>query len=804
MNFRSLSVKTAILSGLALAIVFAIGIFVLVQQVGQTIDRQTRAYQAASTASVADEVAASLSAAAATADGVVTALESLKEARTASRSVYGALLEHTLERNPSLLGVWSGWEPNALDGRDVDFANRPGHDATGRYIPYWNRGSGEIVNEALTGYDDPVAGAYYQRPKAEGRMVAIDPYLYAVGGKDVLIMSFGAPIMVGGTYMGTGGVDLSLAEVNARLAEIKPMGTGTVTVLTAAGMVVAHPDASLIGQTLPASDPLTGLVATALANGTAEADLTAADGTALRGVAVPFAVGGTLDQWVVVSSVPLATLTATQTETQFTIIGLAAVCVLIACLVMFALIRTMIGKPLGRLGATVDAVAGGDYHSEIKGTERADEIGTLARAVEIFRDNGLKISQMTEEERAAVIQRRVERTDMMVALQAAFGEVVDAAIAGDFSKRVHAQFPDAELNALAGSVNALVETVDRGLGETGAVLAAMADTDLTRRMQGNYSGAFAKLRDDTNAVTDRLTEIVGGAKAISGTLRAATSEILSGANDLSERTTKQAATIEETSAAMEQLASTVAENAKMAEAASTKAQTVSTSAAQSGHTMDQANAAMERITEASSKISNIIGMIDDIAFQTNLLALNASVEAARAGDAGKGFAVVAVEVRRLAQSAASASADVKHLVEQSASEVRGGTKLVSNAAEQLASMLAAVDENARLMQAIAKSSLEQAAAIGQVNVAVRTLDEMTQHNAALVEEMNAAIEQSENQASQLDMAVDVFTLEPSAAEPAPAKPRRAAPSTTIERVRSASQSYLSQGSAAIAKDWSEF
>ncbi|UXN73802.1 methyl-accepting chemotaxis protein [Devosia sp. A8/3-2] len=670
--------------------------------------------------------------------------------------------------------------------------------------PIGTAAAAEIANEPLTGYDDPVAGAYYQRPKAEGRMVAIDPYLYAVGGKDVLIMSFGAPIMVGGTYMGTGGVDLSLAELNGRLAEIKPMGTGTVSVLTAAGMVVAHPDATLIGQTLPASDPLTGSVAAALANGAAEADMSAPDGTALRGVAVPFAVGGTLDRWVVVSNVPLATLTATQTETQFTIIGLAAACVVIACLVMFALIRTMIGKPLGTLGATVDAVAGGDYHSEIKGIERADEIGTLARAVEIFHDNGLKISQMTEEERAAVIQRRVERTDMMVALQAAFGEVVDAAVAGDFSKRVHAQFPDAELNALASSVNALVETVDHGTGETGAVLAAMADTDLTRRMQGNYSGAFAKLRDDTNAVTDRLTEIVGGAKAISGTLRAATSEILSGANDLSERTTKQAATIEETSAAMEQLASTVAENAKMAEAASGKAQTVSTSAAQSGATMDRANAAMERITEASAKISNIIGMIDDIAFQTNLLALNASVEAARAGDAGKGFAVVAVEVRRSAQSAASASADVKHLVEQSASEVRGGTKLVSNAAEQLASMLAAVDENARLMQAIAKSSSEQAAAIGRVNVAVRTLDEMTQHNAAPVEEMNAAIEQSENRASQLDMAVDVFTLEPSSVEPAQAKPRRAAPQSTIERVRSASQSYLSQGSAAIAKDWSEF
>ena len=241
----------------------------------------------------------------------------------------------------------------------------------------------------------------------------------------------------------------------------------------------------------------------------------------------------------------------------------------------------------------------------------------------------------------------------------------------------------------------------------------------------------------------------------------------------------------------------------MAEDANGKAQMVSASAAQSGETMGLANAAMDRITQSSAKISNIIGMIDDIAFQTNLLALNASVEAARAGDAGKGFAVVAVEVRRLAQSAASASADVKHLVEQSATEVRNGTKLVSNAGDQLAAMLRAVDENARLMEAIAKSSLEQAAAIGQVNVAVRTLDEMTQHNAALVEEINASIEQSENQASQLDMAVDVFTLATAVSEPV--QQRRIVPETRErESASSAAKSYLSRGNTAVSRDWSEF
>ena len=175
--------------------------------------------------------------------------------------------------------------------------------------------------------------------------------------------------------------------------------------------------------------------------------------------------------------------------------------------------------------------------------------------------------------------------------------------------------------------------------------------------------------------------------------------------------------------------------------------------------MGRATHAMERITQSSSKISNIIGLIDDIAFQTNLLALNASVEAARAGDAGKGFAVVAVEVRRLAQSAAGASAEIKALIEISATEVAGGSKLVAEAADKLSAMQGAVRENNALLLDIASASKEQASAIEEVAIAVRLMDEMTQHNAALVEETNAAIEQTEAQASELDRIVDVFRLE---------------------------------------------
>ncbi len=462
-------------------------------------------------------------------------------------------------------------------------------------------------------------------------------------------------------------------------------------------------------------------------------------------------------RWIIATGVYIDDLDAIFQSEMLKALGWlgGALVLLIGAAVPIALSLT---RPIAAITQNMKQLADGDLDTEILGAGRNDEIGDMAKAVEVFKENGRKVNRMTAAEVEAEARRQEERTRMMQELQTEFGNVVDAAIGGDFSRRVEVEFPDAELNALAGSVNSLVETVDRGVSETGEVLAALAETNLTRRVTGSYEGAFDKLKRDTNAVADKLVEIVGQIKSTSRGLKTATGEILSGANDLSERTTKQAATIEETSAAMEQLAQTVIENAKRAEEASVKSRSVSQTAEEGGEVMRDANTAMEQITHSSAKISNIIGMIDDIAFQTNLLALNASVEAARAGEAGKGFAVVAVEVRRLAQSAAEASSEVKALIEQSAEEVSGGSKLVASAAEKLEAMLEAVKANNVLMEGIARESREQASAIEEVNVAVRQMDEMTQHNAALVEETNAAIEQTESQAADLDGIVDVFRI----------------------------------------------
>ncbi len=797
---HTVSGKLVIAAGLSIAAILIAytGVNAWMAKVQTETDVMALATQKATHA--ADQVAQSLTIATSAGKAVAGTISGYIAEGGKSRADVIALLKPVAPQYDSVFGSWM----SELVGPDAPklLTGTEGQNDQGVFNAYWTKdGNGKVEFSTWTVNPED---EYYVEPLATKTSVITSPYMSESG---TLITSISVPVTVDGEIVGIAGVDISLNDLTSFIDELRPFEGAHVMLLANNGTWLATSDsANLMNEY---ADPGADQVKQALADGKMQV-INDMPGGVVR-LIYPFTAPGMHTTWAAVLDVPAAVFNdPVFRQLQNAVLGGLAILV-VSLTVILLVSRAIVNKPVARLSTTMDALSHGDLDVEVDATGRKDEIGEMARAVEVFRENALKVKQMTDDEVEAEQRRQQERAQMMKELQTEFGQVVDAAIAGDFSHRVEVEFPDAELNALAGSVNSLVETVDRGIGETGEVLAAVAETDLTRRVTGQYEGAFERLKANTNAVADRLTEVVGQIKSTSRGLKTATGEILSGANDLSERTTKQAATIEETSAAMEQLAHTVMDNAKKAGTASEQASVASRTAEEGGEVMRQANQAMERISASSAKISNIIGMIDDIAFQTNLLALNASVEAARAGEAGKGFAVVAVEVRRLAQSAAEASSEVKVLIEQSGEEVAGGTKLVAEAADKLSAILDAVRTNATEMEEIAKDSREQASSIDEVNTAVRQMDEMTQHNAALVEETNAAIEQTESQASELDHIVDVFTLAETGRGNETGKPKASpAPAKGIkglqEKVVSAAKTYLSKGNAAVKADadWSEF
>ena len=735
--------------------------------------------------------------------------EAMMENPASSMHTFIGLVEKAAESVPDALGVMMMFGPNSGLSTRADFLSSGVGFADGYAGVYASRAKAGDPLSVVKLEDTTGAGyPWYDSGVLDGRNVT-GPSLTG----DLLYTSVQAPMLnKAGQTVGLAIVPFDGRELTRFIGVEPPLGVGFFGVVNADGVWVMNPDPSVLGRKASEQPDFAwvGDTVSALGKGeTYQSSGPGPDGSVWSLTAQRIDLPGSERSWTALIAVPQEALLV-ESNAMLRNILIGGALVLVIGLGAFALVGTSIAGPVKRMTGVMRKIAEGDYSVDVPYASRRDEIGDMANAVEVFRENGLKVAQMTEAEAARIIEDQQRRSEMMAELRRAFGDVVDAAVAGDFTRRVDTEFPDAELNAIAQSINNLVNTVDRGLGETGDVLAALADTRLGKRVEGDYEGAFARLKTDTNAVAEKLTDIVGRLQDTSRSLKLATGEILSGANDLSERTTKQAGTIEETSAAMEQLATTVAQNAKRAVDASGVAATVTRTAEEGGQVMGAANDAMERITLSSGKISNIIGLIDDIAFQTNLLALNASVEAARAGEAGKGFAVVAVEVRRLAQSAAEASSEVKVLIEQSGTEVAGGSKLVADAAQKLAAMLEAARASSELMDGIARDSRDQAAAIDEVTTAVRQMDEMTQHNAALVEEINASIEQTESQASELDRIVDVFAIEdgqrtaPRAETPAdvPAKPGTVR--SLQKRVSQAARTYLSRGNTAVDPEWAEF
>jgi methyl-accepting chemotaxis protein len=399
-----------------------------------------------------------------------------------------------------------------------------------------------------------------------------------------------------------------------------------------------------------------------------------------------------------------------------------------------ALSRT-IGRPVTQMTDAMRRLAEGDKTIEVPAIGRKDEVGAMADAVQVFKDAAIALDRATEEGKRLEAEAAAERARNDAARAAA----------------------EREQSAVVDALAQALENVSNG--------------DLTCQVTAAFAGRYVKLKDDFNAAIRQLDNAMSLVSSSTLSITSGTTEISRAADDLSRRTETQAASLEETAAALDQITATVTKTASGAAHANTTVSDTRKEATRSREIVDEAVAAMNAIAQSSQQISQIIGVIDEIAFQTNLLALNAGVEAARAGEAGRGFAVVASEVRALAQRSADAAKEIKSLIATSSDQVESGVERINNAGTAISGIVTKVAEINGLVSEIAASAQEQALGLKEVNVAINQMDQVTQQNAAMVEETTAASRALADESDDLARLVRQFTVSGAAA---PASRRDAA------------------------------
>lgn len=480
-----------------------------------------------------------------------------------------------------------------------------------------------------------------------------------------------------------------------------------------------------------------------------------------------------LAKGVVKGSTQLTDQTNSTIMASLVIVGIAfAVGIILALFVASRGITT----PIARLRERMVSLAGGETATEIDGMARRDEVGQMAKAVQVFRENAIeriRLEQETDANRTLSEKDRIEREQQKAR------EAADVKFAVD--------------NLAAG-------------------LSKLSEGDVSYRIGQPFTATLDAVRNDFNMSAEKLQAALTKVAQNASGIGAGADEIKSAADDLAKRTEQQAAAVEETAAALEEITTTVRDSTKRAQEAGLIVSRAKTGAEQSGQVVRRAVVAMEQIAKSANEISNIIGVIDEIAFQTNLLALNAGVEAARAGEAGKGFAVVAQEVRELAQRSANAAKEIKALITTSNDQVQQGVQLVGDTGKALETIVSEVQEINRHVVSIVEAAQEQSSGLQQINTAVNQMDQDTQKNAAMVEETNAASHSLAKEVASLNQLLSQFRLADGTQQPKnqPAPVRSAGDNDryVASPVRALGRKIASSfsGNAAVDTkgDWREF
>jgi methyl-accepting chemotaxis protein/methyl-accepting chemotaxis protein-1 (serine sensor receptor) len=436
------------------------------------------------------------------------------------------------------------------------------------------------------------------------------------------------------------------------------------------------------------------------------------------------------------------------------------------------LLATRFRKRLDKVIVATSEIARGRTDVDLSESERQDEIGEMARSLAVLRDATLakvRLEGEAEQNRALSEEERRQRAE--------------------------------EAAERERQTRIAVEALAEGLQK-------LADGDMTHRITEAFAGSLDEVRHDFNASVEKLQSALRSVGSNANAIQAGSAEIRAASDDLAKRTEQQAASVEETAAALEEITTSLKDATKRAEDAGQLVERTRAGAEKSGEVVRRAVDAMSGIETSSREISNIIGVIDEIAFQTNLLALNAGVEAARAGEAGKGFAVVAQEVRELAQRSASAAKDIKALITKSGEQVHLGVTLVGETGSSLSQIVDQVQEIDQNVAAIVRSAREQSTGLNEISAAVNSIDQGTQKNAAMVEEQTAASHALATEAAALNTLIAQFRLGAGLAGQRPASAAQAAEPRPAASGARALGNKLARafggGQAAAAQDWEEF
>ncbi|MDB5522570.1 MAG: methyl-accepting chemotaxis signaling domain protein [Rhizobium sp.] len=723
---KSLATKLLLVTGATVATLLLASNFFLISQTRDRVQSLIMSQAETEAKSIAASVAADVGALTSAARTMAGVIAHGHQMSTLDRKDVIDILKTNLEQQPSAFGSWFAEEPKGFDTlQDKAKGNNDlgGSKKSGTFNPYWTKGKNDEAT--FSTFDEDYGAEWYGVSAKTLKGSITKPYVAQALDEDTAMSSISYPVISNGKLIGVAGVDVSLSMLAKSLSSLTPFGTGKVMLLSQDGKWLVAPTVKQMMKAYDGAEP--AKIKTTLETGqaTSISDLKNAKGESFSRLVYPFKLADVNATWVLLVDVPDTAL-AGPVQDQTMMMVLAGLVLLLAVLgALWFSARKFVQTPIESLIADVTTLGSGDYHTAVSGQERQDETGAVARALEGFRH---KLADSVRLQSEAESARRASETE-----------------------RSQTESERAE-NA---------RTQHYIVSEVGRALEKLSNGDLAFRIDGDFPGEYLSLKSNFNSAVDSLEETVRMVNMAVGAIGSGTGEISASANDLSKRTEQQAAQLEQTAAALNQITEQVNSSAENAKTAASAVQNASTDAEKSGNIVQRAIAAMHGIEKSSGQITNIISVIDEIAFQTNLLALNAGVEAARAGEAGKGFAVVAQEVRELAQRSATAAKEIKSLISASEAQVNDGVSLVAQTGETLQAISSQVMQINSLIRMISVSASEQAVGLREMNTAMHHMDQVTQQNAAMVEETTAASMTLSQEAASLKSLVGRFrTSEP--------------------------------------------